>query len=1118
MTKEENLGKLFLREVEKIMEAGDSRKEKIEAFYYLLHKIFLDVTQEERIHFTTIFARIAFLAHKYDVSPTLESWTYRFRKAAAKGIFKDDKEEELYYWLGAKVLVEQIIKIFKVEITEDLAAKLPNDDFFPVQNTAMREKMPQISVVAVEDDADAEWLICKSEEQPEKLLRVKYNTQRNESFANTIKGLRNVMGFPVALNLIEVEVDSNGILYPRAIVVEPDYLVDVTSISECFKESNQTEPLQYLVNRFLPKTPSVNILLGNIANFFLDELIVNPEADFNVLFRQTFRIAPFHFAILEDKEVTEIRNLALTHFTHLKKVVVEAFETTDFNRKNCFIEPSFYAQAYGIQGRLDLLHLHPDNKKKNAIVELKSGKPFRPNRDGISHSHYTQTLLYDLMIKAAFGDDAEPENFILYSQLADNQLRYARIVRSQQYEALQLRNQLVGIDQSIINLNKAENALNPFEKLRVDNFPNGGFLRRDIEVFEKIYQPLDDTEKAYFHAFASMIAREHQLAKTGLQGVENANGVASLWLNPLSEKEENFEVFSFLKIRKNASGEKDAYIIFEKTDKTNPLANFRIGDIATLYPAITVENDGDVLKNQVFKGTLTEITADTITFRLRSPQSNQTIFHQYIHWNIEHDLLDSSFLGMYRGLTTFFSHPKEKRNLLLTRTAPRIPTQQQPFKVANQRIALTDEQHRILEKIVVAKDYFLLWGPPGTGKTSVMLSQLTAHLIENTTENILLLAYTNRAVDEICEAIEANGEAYSAHYLRIGSRHSTDISFHKNLLDKQLEEINTRKDLRELIESRRIFVATVSSMNGRLELLKLKKFHSVIIDEASQITEPQIVGLLPNFERFVLIGDHRQLPAIVTQNENETAVKNEDLHQIGLENLRNSFFERLYQRCKANHWDYAYDQLSHQGRMHEELVAFPSKYFYNENLFILPEKTNSAQQKSLTFKVENNDAMQAKLATRRKLFFHTERDTSSKNPKINIHEANLVGEIIEKLTDIYDQNFTNLHKGSIGVITPYRAQIAQIQQVITDKKLPLSAITVDTVERYQGGARDIIIISLCSNTPSQARGLVSLSSDGVDRKLNVALTRARQQIIVIGNANLLKEVGMYGKLIEWLED
>jgi len=104
---------------------------------------------------------------------------------------------------------------------------------------------------------------------------------------------------------------------------------------------------------------------------------------------------------------------------------------------------------------------------------------------------------------------------------------------------------------------------------------------------------------------------------------------------------------------------------------------------------------------------------------------------------------------------------------------------------------------------------------------------------------------------------------------------------------------------------------------------------------------------------------------------------------------------------------------------------------------------------------------------------------------------------------------------TIGIITPYRAQIAAIKLEL-EKTLPelSNLITIDTVERYQGGARDYIIMSTCSNFSFQLRSLVSLSEDGVDRKLNVAITRSREQFILIGNENVLSQDENYKALIE----
>lgn len=103
---------------------------------------------------------------------------------------------------------------------------------------------------------------------------------------------------------------------------------------------------------------------------------------------------------------------------------------------------------------------------------------------------------------------------------------------------------------------------------------------------------------------------------------------------------------------------------------------------------------------------------------------------------------------------------------------------------------------------------------------------------------------------------------------------------------------------------------------------------------------------------------------------------------------------------------------------------------------------------------------------------------------------------------------------SLGIITPWRAQIAQLRETLAAAGLDPDGITIDTVERYQGGARDIILISCCVHSIAQLNNLVNLSGEGVDRKLNVALTRAREQVIVLGNPEVLREDPRYREFIE----
>jgi DNA replication ATP-dependent helicase Dna2 len=421
---------------------------------------------------------------------------------------------------------------------------------------------------------------------------------------------------------------------------------------------------------------------------------------------------------------------------------------------------------------------------------------------------------------------------------------------------------------------------------------------------------------------------------------------------------------------------------------------------------------------------------------------------------------------------------------------------------------LNEEQNRIINKALDAEDYFLLVGPPGTGKTSLILRNLTYELYENSTSNILLLAYTNRAVDEICEAIR------ELDFLRIGSEYSTAEAHRPKLLDKKIEQQKDRKEVRELMSKTRIFVATVAAVSNKPEIFELKKFNVAIIDEASQILEPQIIGILPLVEKFVMIGDHKQLPAIVLQNSHKSKTQDVDLEAIGLHNRSNSLFERLYNLCKLNDWHWAYDTLTFQGRMHIELADFPNKFFYEGVLKpARPEQT-------LDFEEDNNKLASLALS-KRLLFIPTQRVAEDKSDKINSQEAQITAKLVRDIIEVYrKQNKPFIAEKSVGIITPYRNQIAHIRNYLQQESIEnYEKITVDTVERYQGSQRDIIIISFCINSLYQMKNLVSITDDGItDRKLNVALTRAREQMILLGNIELLATNPIYAALIAYCKE
>lgn len=1121
----QQIARTFYNEILKLHTNEDfEERVKFEELYSFLNKIFVFITQKERLQFSTQFARIAFACHKFDVDPDAQWWVHEFRKKGQAVLFRNMPYEDFLYPMGLKALSQIIEAVYDAPMPEDILVILPHEDFYqrtPVKATDYKDRA---RVLVLEVREKEEVLLCQDEEVVEGLVRVKYNqTGINEFFNPTIYSIKKSFRGMATLNLLEITIDEHGTYYPKVWVLEPDYLMDVSVIASCFSMS-KAQPMLYLLRKFLPFDTSIPLTVGNIANFLLDELMTDSDANFKEIFPQVFRHNPVGFTTFDDREIKDIYHQSKRHFSHLREMVKTGFRGNDIEPRHCYLEPTFFSEKYGIQGRLDVWYENRHNRQNSAIVELKSGKPYMPNIHGISESHYMQALLYDLLIKSVF-QQSDPRNYILYSKLEMNQLKFAPAILAKQNEALRVRNHLVSIDQALVNLHKkSDKSQTILDWLSPSNFPRlTGFSKKDLEHFYKVFSNISALERNYFLAFTSFIAREHQLAKTGVQGVENLNGLASLWLNHFQLKNDSFEIISHLKIKPKGNRAKsdEPLVTFLKTpDQTNDLANFRMGDIAILYPCSAPETGETALHSQIFKCTIIKITKEEVTIRLRSKQFNDSIFEdQEQGWVIEHDTMDHSFLAMYQGLFAFLQFKQRQKNLLLTISAPENHRQTEKIQLGSLAKGMTEQQQHILKKAIAAKDYFLLWGPPGTGKTSIMLRNLVAYLMQHTPQNILLLAYTNRAVDEICESIQSIGDHIKSTYIRIGSRYSTHEHFHNNLFDKKIEQIGRRAELQAVINEHRIFVATVSSMSNKKDLLHLKKFDTVIIDEASQILEPVLVGLLPHFKKFILIGDHKQLPAVVTQEPEHSTIWQTSLKNIGLHNMRDSLFERLFLRCIENKWDHAFDMLSYQGRMHRNIMAFPNQYFYEGKLQVLPDYCGVDQSAAPDCCLPDPPTrLEHHLANHRFAFIGTPADTQSRTRKTNHYEAEMIAQLVDSYCRIYQASgFVIDYNRTIGIITPYRAQIAQIKQELESYGKGYEHFSVDTVERYQGSARDVILLSLCLNHQDQLDSLVSLSTDGqVDRKLNVALTRARKHLVVVGHEPLLQLSPIYSSLVQFV--
>ena len=925
------------------------------------------------------------------------------------------------------------------------------------------------------------------------------------------------------LNLVDVIIVDGGLL-PRFFILEPDYLVDASALAECAQEYG-TCWQRYFWNRIRPKTITDSILLGNAVNLIFDELITAKDfrsVTFDSLMPKIFARYPIEFVSAKSVDRRFFQNLH-SQFETLKRILSTDFSALGIDRRKAMVEPSFICEALGLQGRLDFL------QAENGLcgIELKAGRPPYPENDlsKVSFPHRAQCALYQSMIQSVLGVKLENQHFyLLYSRNLNPEgcLRPVKTSTRELQKLLNLRNKIVSVERDISRYGYVQ-AEWLVSRLTADNLiPRPSlfterYIRPEIDCGRRRLERRDDNDLAlrYFYRFYAFVSREHYLSKIGYPSGSGISGVASLWRMTRDEKEREGYMFSGLRLVRNRAAEDIPEVEFILPENT-PSPDFRLGDIVLFY---VCDTDADrVSTRQVFKATIASMTTDRVVLRLRDNQSYAEALPIASCYAVEHDYVDSSFLLQYKGLYTMLDASPHRRGLLVGEAG------ESPVRNMSRRLSYeydSPDLSRILLKALQAEDYFLLVGPPGTGKTSVALRNMVREFLAIPEYQILLVAFTNRAVDEICDKLETIGEVDD--YIRVGQTLSCDVAYRSHLLSERMKQCRNREEANRSIHSCRVFVATLSSLSGKMELFNLKRFDVAIVDEASQILEPQLVGLLSAktptgrdaIGKFILIGDHKQLPAVVVQSAEESVITDERLRSAGFVDCRISLFERLYRRLPEGS-PFA-DMLDCQWRMHPDIASFANTYFYKGAL----RDGNAPHQISLLpFTNMGDDKWERVIATKRTAFFPTKTLCAGK--KYNNEEACKTAAIVNALYRLYERNGLEFDERSVGIITPYRHQIARIRQELD--KFGISAfdtIRVDTVERFQGSQNDCIIYSFCVNDESQLEWLPSYTEESgqlIDRKLNVALTRARRQLFVLGNSQLLSRNPIYRILITHLEN
>lgn len=1072
------------------------RASQVRDIRVILETMFKMLTHSETRSFSNLFGRMEFIFDKLQAQQIIREQLHGLRQYSNK-LAHNDMDPSLEDGMRAiRAIAEGVEHFYKKNIPADIQAIYQplGDKRFRQSKLPPSDQLLEIKPVILEigdiqntaNDGAYFILNCREEALGEfelQLWKYKFNDltalQQWLQPYDTIL----VLNCHKDANKKDSYVSNNM----TQVILEPDILLDVSELAECF-QMRGSYPILALLKKLVPQDYSQPAFQGNMVNAILDAAVRETNPDFKIAFKEAvadnvFQAAAYGKEILNDI-YRDIRN------RHWSNIVTVANQYRDKPNR---IEPTFFSATYGLQGRLDLLVEDEKDETLKEVVELKSGKapdgnPWKSNE--------MQVVGYNLLLKSTFGKHRHGSSSIFYSSAGGSPLRNVVSNEINENMLLMARNELV-----YYYLQLARGNMDILQRIAgMRDLPS--FKVAEVVNFETTYTNAGVLEKKYYHHFLCFIMRQWLHEKCGMyahpERIEDGDGFAALWKQDEAQKKSEYNIISGLKFREfNAN---NATVLFQMED-SEAQHNFRPGDTAILYRSLTTEPAA--LKQQVIKGRVDRVGSGELLFSLNNRQLDGSYFaKEGITWLVEHDIFESNYWVASRSLFSVLNPAnKTKFQLLLGWNTPGICDAAHSVTLTDTG-GLNENQQQVISKALAAKDYFLVQGPPGTGKTSTLLPRLVKEILQREKGTVLVVAFTNRAVEEIAIRLKQQ----QVDFIRFGGRGSD--------AEKELRQYCTDGNIEaasDFIQSKRVFLATVTTMSGRLDSLKQLKEHldTVIVDEASQLTEPQLLGLLMDRKKFILIGDQNQLPPVVAIHEAFCQVKDEDMRNAGITDLRTALFERLFRTARRQNWAHAIDMLNTHFRMHDDIAKLINPWYGNQLRSGRAGQQNKSEEEWHTTPDDSEDRWHEILQKGRVIYMPSVREPKSKH---HLQEAQRVVTLLRYLRKKYGPTFTS---EKVGVVTPWRTQIGLIRNLIGKDEV-LQQINIDTIERFQGSENDIIIVSMAVYHPSQVNLLTSpgkyphtneqgeIEEIEVDRKLLVTLSRARNQVILMGYHSALE--------------
>jgi DNA replication ATP-dependent helicase Dna2 len=925
-------------------------------------------------------------------------------------------------------------------------------------------------------------------------------------------------------------------------ILEPDTILNITDLNHA-----EYCARQYLLRRLASTPQSAATIRGNLVHSSFKELFKEydrgelmtgyaanggetPLATLHRHFEQALESSSIDLALI-NTSTDEIRAEVMPHLESLATwfekqrttlwdmptAIASEDGQTDtaeqYSGENLVRAETFLlAPEIGLRGRLDLLWRHAGRQR---LLELKTGGatgelPKPSHKWQVQGYHALLAVRRDPRLKKALaillysGSSGEAQDFGI--RATENQLQ--RVIEKRNILVL---SHVTGIPPAPPGPSRCTKCVMLAQCEQVSSLMNWRPPERELVGRDKSgpYEGDDNSQDGgrdksgpYGREF---FPKYYKLLQ--LEGLEGEKQQALLWQTAVKERVERGTAICDLvpldKAVPTGQGE------WQQAFRCTNTSELREGDEILL-------SDGNPITGEVVTGTILRISSEQVTV-----WSPELIAHPRLI-----DRYDNSIVHVrtLQNLLRWLKADPHLRGLVAGTLRPRFSTK----ITAPPRADFNVEQNLAVERAMQMQDYLLIHGPPGTGKTSVIAE--IVKLLCQQGQRVLLAAFTNQAVDNMLKRLDAEG---LHDFVRLGNERSVDNAMGDRLLKKLVKQkqgdervLETQQDtleaVDELLRNMPVVASTTAtwssekyappSLNGTGDNHEnaLLQFDVAIIDEAGQLTIPAILGALCFAKRFILVGDEKQLPPLVLSKEAAKAGLAESLFSV-LKRLDDDYTKNHSQTVSAC------VPLKVQYRMNKWISHFASKVFYTGQL--IPHTSVANRMLEVTI-VKPSLSAETPSITRAidPLYPMVFLDVRSEHEKAKISdaEARTVREVVAGLLA------RGIAQEDIGIIAPYRAQVANLRRhLFSDDAMigwqalpPDTPLSVDTVDRFQGGERPVIIMSFATTTTPEAES--QLREHLTDQhRLNVALTRAQRKLILIGCAPALEELPIFQRLLTY---